>query len=80
MFGNIFFPANTAMKKAVKQYNKYSLLRTKVINLKNASNTILNLIDDHMYDEAIHFLEKRRLDIDFAITLIQDIKTHKNDK
>lgn len=33
-----------------------------------------------MYNEAIHFLKKRKLDIDFAITLIQDIKTQKNDK
>lgn len=33
-----------------------------------------------MYDEAIHFLEKRRLDIDTIINLIQDIKTQKNDK
>lgn len=75
MFGNMFFPANTAMKKAVKQYNKYSLLRTKVINLENANNTILNLIDDNMYEEAIRSLEKRRSDIDCAIELIKKINT-----
>lgn len=80
MFGNILFPANREMKKAVKKYNKYSLLRKKVFSLDNISNTILNLIDDHMYEEAIHFLEKRKLDIEFAITLIQDIKIQKNDK
>lgn len=75
MFGNMFFPANTAMKKAVKQYNKYSLLRTKVINLENANNTILNLIDDNMYEKAIRSLEKRRSDIDCAIELIKKINT-----